>query len=371
MPAPRLTELALSHTEPHHRLDIDGRLHGTPPMAREQVLEALRLMMLSRAFDDICTKLQRMGRIGLYGPVHGQEASVVGSAMALDPERDWIVPASREQPAMLRHGWPLDSMFAAYMGRLDLARIPPRVKLLTRQQSIAAQLPQAAGLAWSMRIQNEAAAVMVYCGDGASSEGDFHEACNLAGVMHAPLVIVLINNAYAISTPVSKQTAGNLAARALGYGFPGIAVDGNDLFAVYDAATRAVNRALKGGGPTLIECRTYRVGFHNTSDNPNEYRSAEEVAEAVAADPIDRLRRYVLGAGLVSEPELAQMSNQIAAELEFARKRVEQTPRPGPDAIFEHVYADLPVRVQRQRDEARALAAETAAEAARGSSDAG
>ena len=176
-------------------------------MKPAQVVEALRLMMLSRALDDLCTKLQRMQRIGLYAPVHGQEAAVVGTALALDPRRDWMVPASREQPAMLQHGLPLEKLFASYMGRLDAAAIPEEVKLLPRQQSIGTQLPHAAGLAWAVNLRREQAAVMVYCGDGASSEGDFHEACNLAGVMKLPLIIVLINNSYAISTPIRLQTA--------------------------------------------------------------------------------------------------------------------------------------------------------------------
>lgn len=327
-------------------------LTGRPPMSRAQVLEALRLMSISRAFDDLCTKLQRIGRIGLYGPVHGQEASVVGSAMALDPRRDWIVPASREQPAMLRHGWPLENMFAAYMGRLDRAVIPPGVRLLPRQQSIGAQLPHAAGLAWALKIQAVPAAVMVFCGDGASSEGDFHEACNLAGVMGAPLVVVLINNGYAISTPVARQTAGSLAARASGYGFPGIAVDGNDVFAVYAASKRAVQRAREGGGPTLIECRTYRVGFHNTTDNPKEYRADEEVAEAIAKDPIDRLRLFALRTGLITEAEVEGMGAEISELLDLTRRRVEAMPRPGAQAIFDHVYADPPARMLKQLDDA-------------------
>src|ERR1019366_4375588 len=176
------------------RLGADGVASGDAPMSREQVLEAYRLMLQSQAIDDLAIKLQRLKRVGLYAPVQGQEAAVVGSALALDPRRDWLVPASREQPAMIRHGLPLVNFFAGYMGRLDSAGIPEGVKLLPRQQAIAAQLPHAAGLAWAMKLRKERAAVMVYCGDGASSEGDFHESLNLAGVMHVPLVVVVINN---------------------------------------------------------------------------------------------------------------------------------------------------------------------------------
>lgn len=338
------------HPEPHSLLAADGTFSGAVPMSAPEVVEALRWMTLSRRLDELSTKLQRLGRIGLYGPVHGQEAAVVGSAMALDPRRDWMVPASREQPAMLRQGLPLRNLFASYMGRLEQARIPDGVKLLPRQQSIGTQLSHAAGLAWALTLRREQAVVMVYCGEGASSEGDFHEACNLAGVMTLPLVITLINNAYAISTPVSRQTAGSLAARAAGYGFRGRVVDGNDLFAVHDAARVAVERALAGGGPTLLECRTYRMGFHNTSDNPKEYRADAEVVEAAAKDPIERVRRYVLAAGLAAEAELEAMDQQITAELQQTQKEVSALPRPGRDAIFEHVYETLPERVRRQRD---------------------
>lgn len=340
-------------------LEPDGTLHGRPPLEPERTVEALRLMMLSRAVDGLCTKLQRLGRVGLYGPVHGQEAAVVGSALALEPARDWMVPASREQPAMLHHGWPLDGLLAAYMGRLGHAAIPPGAKLLPRQQSIGAQLPHAAGLAWSLKLRGERAVTMVYCGDGASSEGDFHEGCNLAGVMGAPLVVVLINNHYAISTPMPRQTAAPaLALRALGYGFPGIAVDGDDVFAVHEASRRAVKRALDGGGPTLIECRTYRVGFHNTTDNPREYRADTEVEEAVRRDPIDRLTRYARASGLVSEDDLAALAAEVADTLQAAYRRVAALPRPGPGAVFDNVYADPPPRVRRQR--AEILGGETA-----------
>jgi pyruvate dehydrogenase E1 component alpha subunit len=332
------------------RLNPDGNAIGTPPMTVEQIGEALRLMLQSRAIDELAIKLQRLKRIGLYAPVAGQEASVVGSAMAIDPSRDWLVPASREQPAMIRHGLPLQNFFAGYMGRLDFAAIPADVKLLPRQQAIGAQLPHAAGLAWALRLRHERAVTMVYCGDGASSEGDFHEALNLAGVMRAPLIIVVINNQYAISVPFHKQTAAvNIADRALGYGMPGVGVDGDDLFAVYSASTAAVQRALDGHGPTLIECRTYRVGFHNTSDNPNDYRDPAEVTAALERDPIARLERYVLHERLFSEAGLATMKEDIRTELDTVHRRVAALPRPDPDFIFQHVYAHPPGRVERQR----------------------
>jgi pyruvate dehydrogenase E1 component alpha subunit len=322
-------------------------------MSSAQVVDALRLMLLSRAVDDRLIKLQRMGRVGVYGPVHGQEAAVIGSAMALDPNRDWIVPASREHPAMLRHGLPLKNMFATYMGNFDAAAVPEGVRLLPRQQAIGAQLPHATGLAWALKLRRTGGVVAVYFGEGASSEGDFHEASNLAGVMRVPLVMLLINNHYAISTPLHRQTAAvNLAARAEGYGFPGFVVDGNDLLAVYSTTVDAVNRALAGEGPTLIECRTYRMGFHNTSDNPKEYRDSAEVDEAEKRDPIERVRRFATREGIWSAGQEAAALDEIRSEIETAQRQVEALPKPGTAAIFEHVYETLPPRLQQQRSEA-------------------
>jgi TPP-dependent pyruvate/acetoin dehydrogenase alpha subunit len=336
------------------RLNADGSADGTSPMSPDQLREAIGLMLQSRAIDELAIKLQRLKRIGLYAPVSGQEAAVVGSSMALDPQRDWMVPASREQPAMLRHGLPLENFFAAYMGRLDFAAIPQDVKLLPRQQAIAAQLPQAAGLAWALKLRHERAVTMVYCGDGASSEGDFHESLNLAGVMRAPLIIVAINNGYAISVPFHKQTAAaSLADRAVGYGMPGISVDGDDLFAVYTASAAAVARAREGEGPSLIECRTYRVGFHNTSDNPRDYRDSAEVQAALERDPIDRLERYVVAQDILSEGDLTALKERIRAELDAVQRHVATLPRPEPDFIFQHIYEELPARLEHQRADVR------------------
>lgn len=337
-------------------LDEGGKLIGSPGGAMNQVeiAEAMRWMLLSRAIDGRITRLQRMGRAGVYGPVEGQEATVVGSAMALDPSRDWMVPASREQPAMVRHGLPLDRLFAGYMGRLNHARIPDGVRLLPRQSSIATQIPHAVGLAWGMKLRHERSVVMVYFGEGAASEGDYHEACNLAGVMRVPIVFVLINNQWAISTPAPKQSAAaDLASRAAGYGFPGALVDGNDIFAVQAVAVKAVQRALDGGGPTLIEARTYRIGFHNTSDNPRQYRTPADEDEARKRDPIQRLRTYALEHGCWSREQEEQVQADIDREVQAAYEICTNLPAPEPDDLFEHIYAELPPRVAAQRQSLR------------------
>lgn len=321
----------------------DGQLvrPGLPCPSDDMVREALRLMFLSRALDEKCIKLHRQGRLGLYAPVLGQEAAVVGSHLAIDPAVDWLVPASREQPAMLRHGWPLDRLLASLIGRIEGARIPDDVLMLPRQQSIATQLPHAVGIAWASSIRGRAGVTLAYCGDGATSEGDFHEACNLAGVMSAPLVLVIINNQYAISTAVSKQTrAGRLADRARGYGFPGVVVDGNDLFAVHEVTRQAVERARAGQGPTMIEAVTYRIGFHNTSDNPALYRDPDEVVEASERDPIGRLSAYALSAGLVDQDAIDAQQTEARAEVDAALERALRYPVPGPEEALRHIFAD-------------------------------
>jgi TPP-dependent pyruvate/acetoin dehydrogenase alpha subunit len=338
--------------EPRTLLDPEGNLVGEAPMSDEQALEGLRWMLLSRALDERAVKLQRLGRLGTYGPVHGQEASVVGSAMALNPSRDWIVPAYREQPAMLRHGLPLERLLAGYMGRINAARIPDGVKLLPRNQAVGAQLPHAAGLAWGLKLRRLDGVVLVYLGEGASSEGDFHESANLAGVVRAPLVYLLQNNGYAISTPSARQSAAPaLALRAAGYGFVGELVDGNDLFAVHLVTREAVERARRGDGPTLIESRTYRMGFHNTTDNPREYRDEAETEEMGRRDPIVRLTRYLEARGRWSHSLAAQVRTEIAAEIAAAQQKAAAFPRPTAQDVYDHAYAAPPPRVEEQRRE--------------------
>jgi pyruvate dehydrogenase E1 component alpha subunit len=326
-----------------------------PPLTGEELLAAFRLMLLSRRVDERAFNLQRQGRLGTFSPVHGQEASVVGSACALDPSRDWVVPQYRELPAMLRQGYTLKRFFLYFMGNPAGNRVADDVKLLPYQISLATQLPHAVGLAWGLRHQGLDGVVCVYVGDGGSSEGDFHEACNLAGLRRAPLIFLLQNNGWAISTPVSRQTAApNFAARAAGYGFPGELVDGNDFFATYEVTAKAVERARAGDGPTLIETRTYRMGPHNTADDPTRYVDPAELEAHRALDPITRLRAYLEDAGLLSEEVEERMRAEIEAELQAALAAAQAQAGPRPAQIFDHVYAEEPARVLSQRRELNA-----------------
>jgi pyruvate dehydrogenase E1 component alpha subunit len=317
----------------------------------ERTVEGLRWMMLSRAFDARATTLQRQGRLGTFSPVKGQEASVVGTSLTLDPSIDWIVPAYRELPALVRHGHPLERILAGSMGKLTASRIPDDVLVLPNQVALATQLQHAVGLAWGLKLQRRPGVVMAYCGEGAASEGDFHEACNMAGVRKAPIVFVLMNNQWAISTSREVQSAGEFYRRADGYGFPGVPVDGNDLLAVYEVAEEAVARARRGEGPTLIDCLTYRLSFHNTTDNPRAYLPEGWLERAEREDPIQRVQAYLAGRGLWDDAARAAMEGEIAEQIDAAVEAAAAMPIARPRDVFENVYADPPDRVRRQRDE--------------------
>jgi pyruvate dehydrogenase E1 component alpha subunit len=335
-------------------LDPSGRLRegAKPVLDDEFVLEGLRWMLLSRAFDSKATALQRQGRFGVFSPVIGQEASVVGSAMAFEPRTDWLVPQYRELPAYLMWGFPLVKHILNLSGNPVAGRIPDDLKMLPTQVSLAAQLPHAVGLAWGLQIQGKEGVVVTYFGEGSSSEGDFHESCNLAGVTGAPIVFFLQNNQWAISTPRSFQSAARyFADRAAGYGFPGRVVDGNDLLAVYEVTKEAVDRARRGEGPTLIESITYRMSFHNTTDNPSRYQDPKDLEEARARDPIERIEAYLRERGMWSDEKAKEYRAVAAQEIEDALVEAQQAPRPEPAQIFENVFAELTPRQAAQRRE--------------------
>lgn len=340
----------------------DGTPRDASWLARDDVdvlVSGLRWMILSRAFDTKAIALQRQGRIGIVSPVLGQEAAVVASAMAFDPRVDWLVPQYRELPAYLIWGFPLEHVLHNMTGRPLLGRIPDHVKMLPTQVAIAAQLPHAVGVAWGLKLQKREGAVLTYFGDGASSEGDFHEACNLAGVTGAPVVFFLQNNQWAISTPRKLQSAARyLADRAAGYGFVGHVVDGNDFLAVHDVTKRAVERARSGQGPTLIEAVTYRLSFHNTTDDPSRYQDPELLQAAKGHDPIERLQRYLCHRGHWDEDRHAEAVAAAEARIEQAVSEVAKAARPDPHELFDNVFAQLTPTQQRQRQELLARARE-------------
>jgi pyruvate dehydrogenase E1 component alpha subunit len=333
-------------------LGEDGTLAGdaVPRLDDDQVLEGLRVMMLARAADQRALSLQRQGRFGTFAPVIGQEAAFVGSAMALDPARDWIVPQYRELPALLRHGYPLERFYGYFKGNAAAARVPEDVNAFPIQISLGAQIPHAVGLAWGLRLRGQDGVVTCYFGDGASSEGDFHEACNLAGVVKAPVVFFLSDNGWAISTPRRIQTAGaSFAERGPTYGFPGVIVDGNDLLAVHAVTADAVERARAGEGPTLVEARTYRMGPHTTADDPSRYVDPAERAQWEGRDPIARVQRYLAARGLWDDAAAETAAKEIAVEIDRAVESAEALAPPRPDDLFTHTFETLPPRLERQR----------------------
>lgn len=343
----------LGSVDPYSVLSGDGVLHpgATTQMRPDQIVEALRLMLLTRVFDEKAFRLQRQGRFGTFSQVTGQEAAIAGSSAALDPGRDWVVPQYRELPALLRQGYPLENFMLYFMGNPKGGAIPPGVNCFPLNIALASQVPHAVGLAWGLKRQGSDGVVTVYFGDGASSEGDVHEAMNLAGVIRAPVVFFLSNNGWAISTPRAKQSAArSLAVRAVGYGIPGVVVDGNDLLAVHDVTAAAVERGRAGEGPTVIEAVTYRVGPHNTADDQTRYVNDEERQRWVALDPIERVRRYLIGQRLWDDGLEAETAKANHKTVEDALEAALANGSTSADQLFQHLYADFPERVTQQRD---------------------
>lgn len=328
-------------------LDSDGNLDTAlePEIAPDTLKSMYRAMVLGRRLDERMVRLQRQGRIGTFAPIKGQEASQIGSVFTLRPQ-DWMVPSFRETAAMIYRGWPIEKMLSYFAGYLEGGQPAPDQHDLPITIPVATQLPHAVGLAYAAQYRGDDAVVMAYFGDGATSEGDFHEAANFAGVWHVPVVFVCQNNQWAISVPLKKQThSRTLAQKALAYGFPGIQVDGNDALAVYAASREAVARARAGDGPTMIECVTYRLGMHTTADDPTKYRSEDEVKAWERKDPLTRFVAYLQKKNLLEEDVEKSVDEQIAAAI----RAFEAMPAADPLTMFDHVYAELPAHLVEQR----------------------
>ena len=340
-------------------LDSDGNLDTAlePDLSDEELKQMYRAMLLGRRLDERMVRLQRQGRIGTFAPIKGQEAAQIGSIVTL-ARTDWMVPSFRETAAMVWRGWPIEKLLLFFAGYVEGSQPAPDQHDLPITIPVATQLPHAVGLAYAAQYRGDEAVVMAFFGDGATSEGDFHEAMNFAGVWHLPIVFVCQNNQWAISVPLKKQThSRTIAQKALAYGLPGLQVDGNDVLAVYRASREAVERAREGDGPTLIECVTYRLGVHTTADDPTKYRSEEEVKEWERKDPLTRFGAYLDKKRLL-EPGLEEA---IDAEIATAVAKFEAVGAPDPLTMFDHVYAEMPPHLREQRDVlARRLRAEPA-----------
>ena len=334
-------------------LDSDGNLDSSlePDISPAELKRLYRAMLLGRRLDERMIRLQRQGRIGTFAPIKGQEASQVGAAATLR-KSDWMVPSFRETAAMLWRGWPIEKLLLLFAGYLEGGQPDENQNDLPITIPVATQMPHAVGLAYAAQYRGDEAIVMAFCGDGATSEGDFHEAVNFAGVWHSPVVFLVQNNQWAISVPLKKQTGSRtIAQKALAYGIPGLQVDGNDVLAVYAACSEAAERARAGDGPTLIECVTYRLGVHTTADDPSKYRTAEEVAAWEKKDPLTRFTAYLKKKRLLDDGLEDEVDKEIAAAIH----RFEAMGPAKPLTMFDHVYAELPPHLQAQRAELEGL----------------
>lgn len=316
-----------------------GEPAGALPLGDAELVAGYRAMARARHFDERAVVLQRQGRLGVYAPFRGQEAAQVGTASALAAD-DWLVPSYRESGAALTHGLPLEQLVLYWRAHADGWRYPGNVRVLPFYIPIATQLPHAVGLALAGRHQAEPWAVMVYVGDGGTSEGDFHEALNFAAVFKAPVVFVVQNNGWAISVPTERQMGNvRIADRGQGYGMPGVRVDGNDYVACLSVAREAVARARAGEGPTLIEALTYRLAPHTTSDDPDRYRDEEETTVREAEEPLRRLRKLLRARGLWNDEREAELREELDAALAAAVAVADGAAEPAPTAVVEHVFA--------------------------------
>jgi len=331
----------LPHGDPRQLIAPDGRPTGSEPLPRPEVLLDLhRRMVLGRRFDSQATALTKQGRLAVYPSSRGQEACQVGATAAM-AERDWLFPTYRDSMAMVSRGINPVEVLTLLRGDWHCGYDPYLHRTATQCTPLATNTLHAVGLAHAARLKGEDTVAVALLGDGATSEGDTHEALNIAAVWQAPVVFLVQNNGYAISVPLDKQTrARHLADKGVGYGVPGVLVDGNDAAAVYTAVTEGIERARTGGGPTLIEALTYRIEAHTNADDASRYRSSDEVAQWLARDPIDRLQKYLLDNAILDQATVAGIEAEGEARAERLRAAMNADAVLDPQELFEHVYAE-------------------------------
>ncbi len=329
--------------------EVDQTL--APELDGDVLTRMFTWMLTTRRLDERLINMQRQGRIGTYGPTRGQEAVSVGSAFALRPD-DWTAQAFRETGLMLARGWALETPMFFWGGFEEGNAVPDSVNDLPISVPVASQTLHGVGIAWAMKLKGKDTVCITYTGDGGTSEGDFHEAMNFAGVYQLPVIFMVQNNQFAISCPRSKQTrSATLAQKALAYGFDGIQVDGNDILAVYVATREAVDKARQGGGPTLIEAVTYRLSVHTTADDPTKYRSADEVKAWEKRDPLIRFRKYVKDRGVLDDQTIQGIEDDIQQKIKAAVERYESYNDADPLDCFRYIFAELPPELQQQKEE--------------------
>ncbi len=352
---PRTRIAPSDHVERLSILDDKGRVDKKldPDLPRERLLKLYRAMIRGRRFDERLLALQRQGRIGTFPPTSGQEAAHLGAVAVLQPE-DWMVPAFRETAAEIWRGRSLESVILANAGYNEAAAMDPPGPTLPIAVPVGSQMLHAVGIGWAARYRGENQVALTFFGDGATSEGDFHEALNFAGVFQVPVIFVCQNNQWAISIPRNRQTrSATIAQKALAYGVPGIQVDGNDVLAVYAAVAEAVARARAGEGPTLVECETYRMTMHTTADDPQRYRTDDEVEDWRRKDPITRFETYLKRRRMITKAGIAAVEAEVLEEIQAAVDTAEARMKTlgDPVEMFAHQYAEATPAIEAHREE--------------------
>ncbi|WP_249317199.1 pyruvate dehydrogenase (acetyl-transferring) E1 component subunit alpha [Bacillus sp. FJAT-50079] len=309
-------------------------------------------MALARSFDRKAINLQRQGRLGTYAPFEGQEAAQIGSALALEDE-DWLFPTYRDHAAMMTFGHSLTTIFLYWNGRVEGCIPSSGKKIFPPAVPIATQLPHAAGAAMAEKYRGTKNAAIVYFGDGATSEGDFHEGLNFASVFKAPVIFFNQNNQFAISVPIEKQmNSKTIAQKSVAYDIPGIRLNGNDVLAVYFETKKALDRARNGEGPTLIEAVTWRYGAHTTADDPTKYRDqAISDVKRKTDDPLLRFERLMKNRGIWDTQWVELMTEKINEEVEKAVREMEDFSEADVNDLFDHVFAEAPWPIQVQKEQ--------------------
>lgn len=335
-------------------LDENGNCDESlmPKLSNEEIKKIYEMLVLVRVFDQKAFNMQRQGRLGTYIQFKGQEACQIGSAMAMEDE-DFIFPMYRSSALLIARKHPIVQVLQYWGGDERGLRSPENVNNFPISIPVGTQVPHAVGSAWASKLQGKRQVAIVYFGEGGTSKGDFHEGMNFAGVYQVPVVLICENNQYAISVPRKKQTyAETIAQKAIAYGVEGIQVDGMDVLAVYKATKEAVEKAKAGKGPTLIECFTYRMCDHSTSDDASRYRTKEELEEWAKKDPIERLEKYMRKKGLSDDAYKQKVLEQSQQIIEKAVTEFEKLPAPDPKDIFKYVFAEM---TQQQKEEMEEL----------------
>lgn len=324
--------------------------HRELGLSDEQAVRMYEIMMLARRYDERAWLLQRAGKINFHISGLMQEPAQVAAAFALDRERDWFLPYYRDYGFVLAVGMTMKelmlSLFAKAEDPNSAGRQMPghfgckRLRIVTGSSPVTTQVPHAVGFALAAKMRGEPSVAFVSFGDGSSNQGDFHEGLNFAGVFKLPVIFFCENNQYAISVPYHRQTAGRICDRAIGYGFPGFRVEGDDPLEVYRLVKEARERAVAGEGPTLIEVMTYRVSAHSTSDNDLAYRTKEEVERGWRKDGIPKFRQYLIDCGLWSDAQERELDARIRAVVDEATAYAENAPYQSPEDSLRYVYAE-------------------------------